>query len=174
MSCERDVSLLYPSGIPSTGTSPVAALFAYLSATSLPLAPLCAGTHRMMVTSLSLARMLEQNSMAATAKRWPGPRASSLTRLMAEVEPTPCTGGRSPVAGQGCGGAGRRRRSLRQKTPCWCQGSSGVRSTPPPLASSRHKPLLPLRCPVGSRRSTLRLYGSTRRRPGGPLPSPQR
>ena len=47
-----------PSGISSTGASPVAALFAYSSAISLPLAPLCAGTH-WMITSLSLARMRE-------------------------------------------------------------------------------------------------------------------
>ena len=33
-------------------------------------------------------RMREQTSMAATAKRWLGPRASSLTRLMAEVKST--------------------------------------------------------------------------------------
>ena len=30
----------------------------------------------------------EQTSMDATANRWPGPRASSLTQVMAEVEPT--------------------------------------------------------------------------------------
>ena len=40
--CERDVSAAYPSGMASPGSSPVAALFAYLSATSLPVAPLCA------------------------------------------------------------------------------------------------------------------------------------
>ena len=38
--CERDVSSAYPSRIPSTGASPAAALFAYLTATSLPAAPL--------------------------------------------------------------------------------------------------------------------------------------
>ena len=41
-----------------------------------------------MVTSLTLARMREQTSMAGTAKHWPGRRASSLIRLIAEVEPT--------------------------------------------------------------------------------------
>ena len=66
--CERDVSLAYPSGKSSTGSSPVTALFAYLSATSLPAAPLCAGIQR-MVTLLSLAMMREQTSMAGTAKR---------------------------------------------------------------------------------------------------------
>ena len=40
--CNRDVSLTYPSGVSSTGASPVVALFAYLSATSSPVAPLCA------------------------------------------------------------------------------------------------------------------------------------
>ena len=38
--------------------------------------------------SLPLARMRAQTSMAATAKRWPGQRAPSLTRPMAEVEST--------------------------------------------------------------------------------------
>ena len=85
--CEREVSAAYPSGNPSTGYSPVAALFAYLSATSLLAAPLCAGTHQ-MVTLLSLVRMREQTSMAAVAKRCPGPSVSSLTRLMAEIEST--------------------------------------------------------------------------------------
>ena len=85
--CERDVSPTYPSGTSSTGSSPVAALLAYLSATSLPVAPLCAGPHR-MVTSLSLVRMREQISMAATANCWPGLRASFLTRSMAVVEST--------------------------------------------------------------------------------------
>ena len=85
--CERDVSAAYPSGMASTGSSPVAALFAYRSATSLPVAPLCAGTHR-MVTLLSLVMVRLQASMAATAKRSPGPSSSSLTRSMAEVEST--------------------------------------------------------------------------------------
>ena len=83
--CERDVSAAYPSGTSPTESSPVAALFACLLATSLPAAPLCAGAHRM---ATFLARIREQISMAATANRWPGPRASSLTRLMAEVEST--------------------------------------------------------------------------------------
>ena len=60
---------------------------AHSSTTSLTLAPLCAGTHR-MVTSLSLARMHEQASMAATANRWSGPSASLLTLSMAAVEST--------------------------------------------------------------------------------------
>ena len=63
----------------------MAAAFAYSSATSLPLAPLCAGTYR-MVTSLSCVRGREQTSMAGTAKRQPGLRASSLTRSIALVE----------------------------------------------------------------------------------------
>ena len=63
--CEWDVSVSHPSGMASTGSSLVAALFAYLSATSLPVAPLCAGTHR-MVTLLSLLMMRLQTSMAAT------------------------------------------------------------------------------------------------------------
>ena len=70
--CERDVSVSYPSGKASTVFSLVAALFAYWSATSLPVTPLCAGTHR-MVTLLSLVMMRLQTSMAATAKRCPGP-----------------------------------------------------------------------------------------------------
>ena len=37
---------------------------------------------------MTLARMREQTSMAATAKHRPGRRASSLIRLIAEVEPT--------------------------------------------------------------------------------------
>ena len=41
-----------------------------------------------MVTPLSLAMMREQTSMAATAKRCPGPRPSSLTQVMAEMEST--------------------------------------------------------------------------------------
>ena len=85
--CERDVSAAYPSGMASTGPSPVAALFAYRSATSLPVAPLCAGTHR-MVTLFSLVMMRLQTSMAATANLYPRPSSSSLTRSTAEVEPT--------------------------------------------------------------------------------------
>ena len=81
---ERDVWSLYPSRI-STAASPVAAPLAYLSATSLLLAPLFAGTHQ-RVTSLPLARIHEQTSIAATAKRWPGPRASFPARTIAEVE----------------------------------------------------------------------------------------
>ena len=84
--CERDVSVSYPSGMASTDSSLVAALFAYLSATSFSGAPLCAGTHR-MVTLLSLD-VMRQTSMAATAKRCPGPRSSSLTLVLAEVEST--------------------------------------------------------------------------------------
>ena len=61
--------------------SPVAAPFAYLSATSLPVAPLRAGTHR-MVMSLAFASMREQTSIAATVKRCLGPMALSLTRSM--------------------------------------------------------------------------------------------
>ena len=85
--CERDDSVAYPSGMASTGSSPVAALFAYRSATSLPVAPLCAGTHR-MVTLFPLVMMRLQTSMAATANRCPGPNSSCLTRSMAEVEST--------------------------------------------------------------------------------------
>ena len=59
---ERKVSLQYPSGASSPGALPAAPAFAYLSATSLPLAPLCAATHR-VVTSLSLPRAREQTSM---------------------------------------------------------------------------------------------------------------
>ena len=51
---------------------------------------------------------------------------------------------------------------------------SGVRSTPLPPVFSRHKPLLPVRCPAVSRRSTLCPSGSTRWRSGRPLPSPRR
>ena len=48
------------------------------TATTLSLALLCAGIHR-MVTWLSLTRLREQTSMAATAKRWSGRgRRSSL------------------------------------------------------------------------------------------------
>ena len=64
--CEKDVSLAYSSGITSTGSSPVAAPFAYQSDTSLQVAPLCAVTHR-TVTSLSLVWIREQTSIAATA-----------------------------------------------------------------------------------------------------------
>ena len=66
---ERDVSTAYPSGMVSTGSSPAAALFALRSATSLPEAPLCAGTHR-MVTLLSYSVMREQTSIAANAMRF--------------------------------------------------------------------------------------------------------
>ena len=52
--CERDVSSAYPSGISSVGLDLAAAALAYLSATSFPAAPLCAGTHR-MVTVLPLS-----------------------------------------------------------------------------------------------------------------------
>ena len=83
---ERDVLSLYPSGI-STAASPVAAPLAYSSAASLLLAPLFAGTHR-TVTSSPLAGIHEQTSIAATAKRWPGPRASFPARTMAEAEST--------------------------------------------------------------------------------------
>ena len=85
--CERDVSSAYPSGISSTGSSPVDALFANRSATSLPMAPLWAGTHR-SVTLFSLVMMREQASIVAAAKRFPGPRESFLTLVMAEVEST--------------------------------------------------------------------------------------
>ena len=65
---EREVSSQYPSRTSSPGSLPMAAAFAYSSGTSLPLAPLRAGTHR-MVTSLSCVRGREQTSMAGTAKR---------------------------------------------------------------------------------------------------------
>ena len=84
---ERDVSLAYPSGKSSTGSPQVVAHLAYLSATSLPVSPLCAGIRR-MVTLLSLAMMREHTSVAANANRCPGPRLSSLTQVIAEVEST--------------------------------------------------------------------------------------
>ena len=49
---EMEVTSRYPSGMLSPRASLMATTVAYLPATSLPRAPLCAGTHR-MVTSLS-------------------------------------------------------------------------------------------------------------------------
>ena len=80
--CAKDVSSAYPSSNLSLGALPVAAFFAYWSATSFPSAPACAGTQR-MVTLLPAAASRVSTSMAATLKRCTGPRASSRTLVMA-------------------------------------------------------------------------------------------
>ena len=80
------VSHRYSSGT-SLQRAPSAAALANSSAFSLPVVPVCAvcGTQR-AVTSLSLLRAREQASMAAMAKRWPGPMVSILTLSIAVVK----------------------------------------------------------------------------------------
>ena len=152
--CERDVSSAYPSGAASSTASPVAAPFAYLSATSLPVAALRAGTHR-MVTSLDFASMREQTSIAATVKRCMGPMAPSITRSMVggkadehrvpvSAHPSPAEGAEGLVGNDG----------LHVKNLLLMPRLKWVLSTPP--GCSRHMPLLSFRHPVGSRR--FRLY----------------
>ena len=90
---ERQASVRSPPGTSSSlhGAVRLAAALAYESACSLPSTLLWAGSQR-IVTSLSRARVRSQISIAAIAKRWPGPKASVLTRggpsLVAE-----CLGG---------------------------------------------------------------------------------
>ena len=146
------------------GASPVAALFANSSTTSLPLAPLCAGTH-LVVSSSSFLRMREQTS----AMRWTGPMVSLLIRSMADVESTK-TVCRCPlaVAGQGRARPGRWRRPPHRRPPCWRPDGSGVQSTS--WVCSRHRLPPPCHRPVESRRFRLCLGVSTRLRPGGDCP----
>ena len=83
----KDVFSAYPSGNFSVGAPPMAASLADWSATSLPSAPLCAGT-QWMVTSFSAAARRDPTLMATTPKRCPGIRLSSRILAKAEVEST--------------------------------------------------------------------------------------
>ena len=83
----RKGGLIYqlPGASSWQGADRSAAALAYLSAATFPSIPTWEGTQR-MVTWSPRAWMRSQTSMAATAKRWAGPKASVLTRSMAAVE----------------------------------------------------------------------------------------
>ena len=105
-----------------------------------------------MVTSFPAAARRDPTSMAATPKRCPGPRGSSRTLMMAEVEFTKrCSCGRSPSSALRCGVPAKWRTPPRRTPPCLSPARSGLPSTPPlPPGTSRLTPLPPLRFPVGA------------------------
>ena len=95
-----------------------------------------------MVTSLSRAVTRPQASIAAVAKRWPGPMTSVLAWSMRRSSRRrPCIGGYSPGAGPIREVPDRWRTLQRRRPPCSSRGGNGGRyqthAAPTPPLSSR-------------------------------------